>query len=81
MNPAGMERHAVSILTVVIVALIVWVGNSVQTAQVMLAQIEIELSYIKVSLNHDRNKFEKIESRLDSIERELRGLKSERDIE
>jgi septal ring factor EnvC (AmiA/AmiB activator) len=75
----GMERHAISILTVVIVALIMWVGNSVQQTQVTLGQIEVELSYIKNSLSNDRNKFQKIEERLDSIERELRSLQAQRD--
>lgn len=71
----GVERHAISILTVVIVALIMWVGNSVQQTQITLGQIEIELQYIKKSITNDRNKFQKIEDRLDSIERELRSIK------
>ena len=70
----NMERHVISILTIVIVALIMWVGNSVQQAQITLGQMEVELGYIKNSLTSDRDKFQNIENRLDSIERELRAL-------
>ena len=67
----GLERHLIGILTVVIVALILWVGTNVQQAQVQLAAIEVELNYIKQNTANDTNKFEQIEKRLDAIERAL----------
>ena len=70
-NPAGMERHAITVLTLVIVALILWVGNGVQQTQVKLAAIEVELEYIKRSTMTDNGKFAEIERRLDAIERAI----------
>ena len=69
----GFERHAITILTMVIVALILWVGNSVQQTQVQLAAIEVDLQYIKQNTLHDNNKFHEIEKRLDNIERQLQS--------
>ena len=70
-NAAGLERHAITALTLVIVALILWVGNGVQQNQIRLAAIEVELAYIKRGMNNDNGKFTEIERRLDAIERAL----------
>lgn len=67
----GLERHLIGILTVVIVALILWVGSNVQQAQVQLAAIEVEINHIKQNTANDKNKFHQIEKRLDAIERAL----------
>ena len=75
---AGFERHAITILTLVIVALILWVGNSVQQAEVKLAAIEVELGYIKANTTSDSNKFHEIEKRLDGIERQLQAHMAQR---
>lgn len=68
---AGFERHAITALTLVIVALILWVGSGVQQTQVKLAAIEVELAYIKQGIVQERSKFSEIERRLDSIEQKL----------
>jgi len=67
----GFERHAITVLTLVMVALILWVGNGVQQTQVRLAAMEVELAYIKRGINGDTSKFSKIEERLDNIEKVL----------
>lgn len=67
----GFERHAITVLTLVMVALILWVGNGVQQTQVRLAAMEVELAYIKRGINGDNNKFSKIEERLNAIEKAL----------
>ena len=68
---SGMERHVITALTMIIVALILWVGNGVQDTQVKLAAIEVELAYIKRSINGDSHKFKEIENRLDAIEKAI----------
>lgn len=68
---AGFERHAITALTLVIVALILWVGSGVQQTQVKLAAIEVELTYIKQGIGRDNGKFSEIERRLDAIEKAL----------
>ena len=70
---AGFERHAITILTMVIVALILWVGNSVQQTQVKLAAIQVDMEYIKRGIVTDGTKFHEIEKRLDNIERQLQA--------
>ena len=71
---AGLERHAITILTMVIVALILWVGNTVQQAQVQLAAIQVDMEYIKRGIVTDGQKFYEIEKRLDGIERQMQTL-------
>ena len=79
---AGWERPAITVLTMLIVALILWVGNSVQQTRVEMAAIQVELSYIKQGIINESNSFmeiegrhdqlfNSIESRLDSIEKAL----------
>lgn len=68
----SLERHAITVLTMIIVALILWVGNGVQQTQVKLAAIEVELNYIKQNTINDMGKFKEIENRLDSIEQQMR---------
>lgn len=76
-NVAGIERHAITALTLVIVALILWVGNGVQQNQIRLAAIEVELTYIKAGMNTEFSKFTDIERRLDAIERSLQLLETQ----
>ena len=75
---AGFERHAITALTLVIVALILWVGSGVQQTQVKLAAIEVELTYIKQGVGRDNGKFAEIERRLDAIERALHSAEAQR---
>lgn len=78
---AGFERHAITALTLVIVALILWVGAGVQQTQVKLAAIEVELAYIKQGITQERSKFSEIERRLDRIEQQLISIGANNDDE
>ena len=69
---AGLERHAITVLTMIVVALILWVGSGVQQNQIKLAAIEVELNYIKENTINDNGKFREIEKRLDAIEQQLK---------
>lgn len=78
---AGFERHAITALTLVIVALILWVGAGVQQTQVKLAAIEVELAYIKQGITQERSKFSEIDRRLDRIEQQLISIGANHDDE
>lgn len=67
----NVERHLQTIIVVIIVGLLGWVGSTVQETQVQLAGVQVELQNIKENLLVDRSKFNSIEKRLDDLERKL----------
>jgi len=67
----NVERHLQTIIVVIIVGLLGWVGSTVQETQVQLAGVQVELQNIKENLLMDRSKFNSIEKRLDDLERKM----------
>lgn len=63
------ERHAQTALAMLVVALLVWVGSSVQQTEIAVAELRIEIQYLKAS-------FEKPTKRIDELERRVRDLES-----
>jgi CII-binding regulator of phage lambda lysogenization HflD len=66
-----MERHLQTLIVLILTGLLVWVGTTVQSTQVEVAKLSVELAFLKDSLNKDNGKFEAIEQRLDRIEQAL----------
>jgi len=42
-----MERHAQSVLVIVIVALMIWVGTTTQATSVQIATLQVEVTQLK----------------------------------
>jgi hypothetical protein len=66
----GLERHAQTVIVLVLTALLLWVGNTTQEMAVAIGKMEVEVQNLK---NTDA-KLVDIESRLGSIEVTLAGL-------
>lgn len=66
-----MERHLQTVIVAILVFLLGWVGTTVQKTQVAVAQIGVEIEYLKVEVAKPNQKFQDIEKRLDSIESKL----------
>lgn len=45
----AFERHAQTALVLLLVALLLWVGSTTQTTAVSIAEMRIEIAYLKVS--------------------------------
>lgn len=69
-----MERHLQSVIVVIIVGILGWVGITVQATQVAVAQISVEIEYLKIEVRKPNTRFQEIESRLDKIDRMLTML-------
>ena len=67
----SMERHLQTVIVVIIVGLLGWVGTTVQATQVAVAQLSIEIEYMKVEVQKPTKRFADIEARLDVVERKL----------
>jgi len=46
----AFERHAQTALVLLLVALLLWVGNTTQQTAVAVARMEVELAYLKTSV-------------------------------
>ncbi len=67
----SIERHAQTVLVLVLVALLLWVGSTTQSTQVAVAQLSVEIEHMKRELQKPEKKFAEIERRLDAIEKAL----------
>jgi hypothetical protein len=72
--PVTFERHLQTIIVVIIVSLLGWVGITVQQTQVAVAQLTVEVAYLKEAAAKPAEKFKDIEKRLDRIEARLANL-------
>ena len=74
MEPVTFERHLQTIIVVIIVSLLGWVGVTVQQTQVAVAQLSVEIEYLKEATAQPAEKFKEIEKRLDRIESRLSSM-------
>lgn len=51
----AFERHAQTALVLLLVALLLWVGNTTQQTAVTVAEMRVEIAYLKLSVErpHD----------------------------
>lgn len=68
------ERHAQTALVLLVVALLAWVGNTTQTTAVKLAEITIQIDYLRRAVEIPNRRLDGMEQRLDQIEKELQAL-------
>ena len=76
MVSSTLERHAQSILVLVLVALLVWVGSTTQQTAISVAQLQIQVTQLQVEVRRPETKFVDLEKRLDQIDRSLQELKN-----
>jgi hypothetical protein len=48
------ERHAQTALVLLLVALLLWVGNTTQQTAVTVAEMRVEMAYLKVKVDEPR---------------------------
>ena len=77
----SFERHAQTALVLVLVALLLWVGNTTQNTAVAVAEMRVEVAYLKAlselpppqflelskRMDDQRNRIDYLESRLDQL--------------
>ncbi len=77
----SIERHTQTILVLVLVALLLWVGGTVQSTSVEVAAMGVEIRHLQAQIEKPNAKFFEIEKRLDAIERQLGALHNHRVID
>lgn len=67
-SATAFERHAQTGLTVVLVALLVWVGSTTQTTQIKLAELAIEVKNLKDVVRTPNARVDDLTDRMELIE-------------
>lgn len=70
-NIAVFERHAQTALVMLLVALLVWVGKTVQDTAIAVGRMQVEVSQLQAQIAKPDSKFKEIELRLQTIEKQL----------
>lgn len=67
----NVERHLQTLIVIIIVGLLGWVGTTVQSTEVAVARLTVELEFLKEEMRVPITKFDSFERRLDRIEQSL----------
>ena len=65
------ERHLQTIIVMIVVALLLWVGATTQQTAIAVAKLSVDVNYLQAEIKKPDSKFDEIEQRLDRIERSL----------
>jgi hypothetical protein len=75
----AFERHAQTALVLLLVALLLWVGNTTQLTSVSVAEMKVELAFLKGQLQkpHVHPELQDILTRIDRCERQIVNLEED----
>lgn len=73
----AIERHAQTVLVLVLVAILLWVGSTTQKTAVQVASMSVQIENLRERVNQPPAQFQRIEQRLDDIERQIQGISNE----
>jgi tRNA(Phe) wybutosine-synthesizing methylase Tyw3 len=73
-NGQRLERHAQTVIVLIVVALLLWVGATTQQTAITVAKLSVDVAYLQSAIQRPDEKFKEIESRLDRIEKQLTKL-------
>ncbi len=71
------ERHAQTVLALVLTALLIWVGDTTQKTAVVIGQLQVQMQHMTNERDDDQARLDKIEERLMNLERDLSSLHQE----
>jgi len=63
---SAFERHAQTVLVMLLVALLVWVGNTTQNTSLTVARMSVELTYLKRYVESPKAEYVELSKRVDS---------------
>ena len=75
----NFERHAQTALVLLLVALLLWVGQTTQTTAVTVASMRVELAYLKAAVAEPPAQYIEMTKRLDAAEKRIEHV--EREVE
>lgn len=67
-DPVIWERHAQTVLAMILVALLLWVGSTVQTTSIAVAEMRVEISYLKGAVDDPHEEILLLHKRVNALE-------------
>jgi hypothetical protein len=64
---SAFERHAQTSAVMLLVALLLWVGNTTQNTAVAVAEMRVEMVYLKATMNRPDPQFAELSKRIDTL--------------
>ncbi len=74
MLSSAFERHAQTALVLVLVALLLWVGNTTQNTAVTVAEMRVEVAFLKALSEQPPPQYIEMSKRLDEQTRRIESL-------
>lgn len=72
------ERHAQTVLVSLVVLLLAWTANTVNSNQMAIVQLLVKVESLEEAVHEPDGKFDEIENRLDAIEKAIGELSNDR---
>ena len=72
----AFERHAQTALVLILVALLLWVGQTTQHTAVVVAEMRVEVAYLKAYHSSPSPEYLEMAKRVDSLEAQIRILEA-----
>lgn len=71
LDRTSIERHLQTLIVIIIVGLLGWVGTTVQETQVAVAKLTVEMEFLKIEVARPSSQIFNLEHRLDALESEV----------
>lgn len=71
LDRTSIERHLQTLIVIIIVGLLGWVGTTVQETQVAVAKLTVEMEFLKIEVAKPSSQIFNLEHRLDELESEV----------
>ena len=71
LDRTSIERHLQTLIVIIIVGLLGWVGTTVQETQVAVAKLTVEMEFLKIEVARPSSQIFNLEHRLDELESEV----------
>lgn len=66
-----LERHAQTVLVLILVALLLWVGNTTQRTAVAVAEMRVEIVYLRAAVDDPVERIRSLEQRVRILEQRV----------
>lgn len=70
------ERHAQTALVLLLVALLLWVGSTTQNTAVIVAEMRVEVAYLKASASLPSEQLSEMSKRIDTCQKQVDKLEA-----
>ena len=75
-HASSADRMGFSVVNAVVIALLLWVGSTLNKSQIEVAALKVEITHLRVEMNRSLDTASNQRQRLGNVESELAELKA-----